>query len=305
MNAFRLTGTAPSHRAHAKRPEWHAGDHVILEICLENVEGVRISARNGADRAELCDNLAAGGTTPSIGAIEAAIFAAAEEVEQRRAVAGPHWETTPAAAPFGIRVTIRPRGGDFVYNSDEGRSMISDIRRISALSRELSEFTQPQRTGNAGRELPPLVELGFVTGALTPDHDVDRGLLRLLIDMADGAPVTFHRAIDVTRDPIEAYGVLGGLGVDYVRTSGGAPTALEGAEVLRGMVEAGKDTEGPTIIGAGAVRPHNLEEVVRAAGIHEIHMRCSVPGSVPEAPQRTDESQVRTAVAAAKSVVGE
>ena len=44
---------------------------------MEDIEGVRVSARAGADRAELCDNLAAGGTTPSIGAVEAAIFAAA------------------------------------------------------------------------------------------------------------------------------------------------------------------------------------------------------------------------------------
>jgi len=89
---------------------------------VENVEGVRASARAGADRAELCDNLAAGGTTPSIGAVEAAIFAAAAEVERRRAIAGVHWASGPAAAPLGLRIMIRPRGGSFVFDADEVRA---------------------------------------------------------------------------------------------------------------------------------------------------------------------------------------
>ena len=111
---MRFTRSAPSLRtlgnpSPADAP-WRDLPHVAVEICLENVEGVRISARAGADRAELCDNLAAGGTTPSIGAVEAAIFAAGEEIERRRAIAGPHWATRPDAAPFGLRVMIRPRG---------------------------------------------------------------------------------------------------------------------------------------------------------------------------------------------------
>ena len=106
MNAMRLTSSAPSLRQHtinAPAPTWRRPGHVVLETCVEDVEGVRISARAGADRAELADNLTAAGTTPSIGTVEAAIFAAAEQVEQRRAQAGPHWAEQPeAAAPFGI-----------------------------------------------------------------------------------------------------------------------------------------------------------------------------------------------------------
>ena len=77
---MRLTGTAPSLRyrsAIETAHPWRDPGHVVVETCVEDIEGVRVSARAGADRAELCDNLAAGGTTPSIGAVEAAIFAAA------------------------------------------------------------------------------------------------------------------------------------------------------------------------------------------------------------------------------------
>ena len=140
MNAMRLTGSAPSLRQHtitAPVPAWRHPSHVVLETCVEDVEGVRISARAGADRAELGANLTAAGTTPSIGTIEAAIFAAAEQVEQRRAQAGAHWAEKPeAAAPFGLRILIRPRGGSFVYNADEGRAMIADVRRIATLAEQ-------------------------------------------------------------------------------------------------------------------------------------------------------------------------
>ena len=232
---MRFTRSAPSLRtlgnpSPADAP-WRDLPHVAVEICLENVEGVRISARAGADRAELCDNLAAGGTTPSIGAVEAAIFAAGEEIERRRAIAGPHWAAKPDAAPFGLRVMIRPRGGSFVFDSDERRTMIADVRRVVALAREMSDYTRPQRIGGPGGPLPPAVEVGFVVGVLTEEHAIDRGLLRLLVATADGAPVVFNRAIDAARDPVEAYGDLGGLGVSHVLTAGGADTALEGADV--------------------------------------------------------------------------
>ncbi|MCL3777813.1 MULTISPECIES: copper homeostasis protein CutC [unclassified Actinomyces] len=298
---MRLTGSAPSLRRHAvwtQDRSWGRPGHVAVEICTENAEGVRLSARAGADRAELCDNLAAGGTTPSIGSVEAAVLAAAEEIAQRRALAGRHWLTSPAAHPLGLRVMIRPRGGGFVFSSDEGRAMVADVRRIAALAREMSEYTRPQPAGSAGQPLPPAVELGFVVGVLTEEHTIDRGLLRLLVDTADGAPITFNKALDETRDLAEAYGDLGGLGVSAVLTSGGAPTALEGAEVLRGLVAAG----GPTVIAAGTVRPENTAQVIEATGAREIHMRCSVRGLTPGEPQRTDESLVRLAVEAAHAI---
>ena len=296
MNAMRLTSSAPSLRQHtitAPAPAWRHPDHIVLETCVEDIEGVRISARAGADRAELCDNLTAAGTTPSIGTIEAAIFAAAEQVEQRRAQAGPYWaDKADAAAPFGLRVIIRPRGGSFVYDADEGRAMIADVRRIASLALEMAEFTRPQATGGGRGQLPPAVDLGFVVGALTEDGVIDRGLVRLLVDMSNGAPVTFHRAFDHCRDTVEAYGDLEGLGVRYVLTSGAAQTAADGASVIAGLVASG----GPIVVAAGAVRPNGLVDLVESTGVREVHMRCPRDGLSPDEPQRTDEALVRRAV---------
>ena len=203
-----------------------------------------------------------------------------------------------AAAPFGLRVIIRPRGGSFVYDADEGRAMIADVRRIASLALEMAEFTRPQATGGGRGQLPPAVDLGFVVGALTEDGTIDRGLVRLLVDMANGAPVTFHRAFDQCRDTVEAYGDLEGLGVRYVLTSGAAQTAADGASVIAGLVASG----GPIVVAAGAVRPDGLVDLVESTGVREVHMRCPREGLTPDEPQRTDEALVRRAVEAVRTV---
>ena len=63
---------------------------------------------------------------------------------------------------------------------------------------------------------------GVVFGALRRDATIDAGVMRRLIDVARPLPVTCHKAIDATRDPVEALEALLALGVDRVLTSGGA-----------------------------------------------------------------------------------
>lgn len=267
-----------------------------VEICLESVAGVRAAARAGADRAELCDNLTVGGTTPSIGAVEAAILAAAEQVTDRRQALGPRWPGNPAAAPFGLQIMIRPRGGGFVYDSDERRAMVADVRRIASLADELEDFTRPVPTSAAGRSLPPAVEVGFVVGALTSAGEVDRGLVRLLAATAGGAPVTFHKAIDELEDLEAAYRSLRGLGVHRVLSSGGRAAdgdALAGAPALARLVALSHQGVGPTVIVAGGVRTANVDQVLAITSADEVHLRCPLPGLSPDMPQDTDEEAVR------------
>jgi copper homeostasis protein len=78
------------------------------EVCVETADGVRAALAAGADRVELCADLAVGGTTPSAGLIE--------------------WAVRAARGRIGVHVLVRPRGGDFVFDGDEEDVMARDIR---------------------------------------------------------------------------------------------------------------------------------------------------------------------------------
>jgi copper homeostasis protein len=153
-----------------------------------------------------------------------------------------------AAARHPVQVLIRPRGGAFVYGDAE---LVLMERQIE-LARSL---------GAAGVAL----------GALLPNRRVDRVATARLLGSARPLSVTFHRAIDMTPDLLEGLEVLLELGVDRVLTSGGNATALEGARVIRTMVErAGEDL---VVMAGGGVRARNVKEVVDRSGVREVHAR--------------------------------
>jgi copper homeostasis protein len=83
----------------------------IIEIATSDFNTTKSAVEGGADRIELCANLAEGGTTPSYAHIK----------KCREAF---------AVALFPI---IRPRGGDFLYNKGEFEIMINDIKLCKQL----------------------------------------------------------------------------------------------------------------------------------------------------------------------------
>lgn len=85
---------------------------MILEIVVYNVESALRAQEGRADRIELCDNPADGGTTPSYGIIEG--------VRQNLNI--------------DVFVMIRPRGGDFHYSPYEFYAMKRDIDQCQKLS---------------------------------------------------------------------------------------------------------------------------------------------------------------------------
>jgi copper homeostasis protein len=83
-----------------------------VEIVVYNIESALQAQRSGADRVELCDNPAEGGTTPSYGVIQ--------QVRQHLNI--------------DVYVMIRPRGGDFHYSIEEYFAMRNDIEACKKLS---------------------------------------------------------------------------------------------------------------------------------------------------------------------------
>jgi copper homeostasis protein len=59
-----------------------------------------------------------------------------------------------------------------------------------------------------------------VTGLLDEDGKVDMPRMRQVMDAAKGLAVTFHRAFDMCKDPLQAFDTLAELGVARILTSG-------------------------------------------------------------------------------------
>ncbi len=149
-----------------------------------------------------------------------------------------------------VFVMVRPRGGDFHFTRAEHLAMMVSIPGLH----------------DAGAD-------GYVIGSLEPDARVDEAATRELVDAADGAPVTFHKAFDVVPDQRAALEALIRCGVRRVLTSGGSATAAEGADALRALVEQARARI--TIMAGGKVRAPNVREIVERAGVREVHARCA------------------------------
>ncbi|HMJ17082.1 MAG TPA: copper homeostasis protein CutC [Gemmatimonadaceae bacterium] len=152
------------------------------------------------------------------------------------------------ATKLPVFVLIRPRAGDFVYSDEEIDLMIREVETAGIIG-----------------------VAGIVTGALRSDHTVDIVQTRALVEAAAGLPVTFHRAFDSTIDTSDALEQLIDLGVTRVLTSGGASTALEGADIIAALVDQARDRI--TVVAGGGIREHNVSDVIRRTGVREIHTR--------------------------------
>ena len=129
-----------------------------------------------------------------------------------------------AVSEIPIRCLMRPRPGDFLYSSEEIALLCAQIRALH----------------RAGAD-------GFVVGALCPDGSLDAQATRRLCDAADGAGLTLHRAIDVSRDPLQTYRDAAVLGIDTVLTSGAAANCLAGRQTLGRLLALRDAISGPEI----------------------------------------------------------
>jgi len=197
---------------------------VTVEICTDSLAGVHAAAAGGADRVELCSALGLGGLTPGPGLLRLA-----------RAVPG-----------LALVVLVRPRPGDFLYDTAELRTLAAEI----------------ERAGEAGAD-------GVALGVLTADGHVDTDATARLIEGARPMEVCFHRAFDLVADPLDALEQLAQLGVERVLTSGGARDVVAGLQRLVELTRAAG--ERLTVMPGGGVRPTNVARVLAATGARAVH----------------------------------
>ncbi|MTI45399.1 copper homeostasis protein [Roseibium hamelinense] len=82
---------------------------MLLEICVDTLEGAQAAVRGGAGRVELCSSLSEGGLTPSAGLMRAA-----------------------KSLPVPVYAMIRPRSGLFHFSPEDEGIMLADIDAAKA-----------------------------------------------------------------------------------------------------------------------------------------------------------------------------
>lgn len=237
-----------------------------LEVCVDSVRSAIAAEEGGADRIELCKSLVTGGISPGVTLLK--------QVKQYTGLP--------------VRVLLRPRFGDFCYDSYELEEMKEDIVRYR----------------EAGAD-------GIVTGLLTPEGELDLPAMQELIVAAEGLDVALHRAFDMCRDPFETLEQAVSLGCKTILTSGQKASAWEGRELLKKLVQ---QADGRIEILAGAgISPENIEKLaleIRGSAYHmsgktteESRMKfrrnevsMGLPGLSEYEIQHTDAGKIRQAV---------
>jgi copper homeostasis protein len=161
-------------------------------------------------------------------------------------------------------IMIRPRGGDFCYTPIEIDQMHFDIEHAK----------------NAGAD-------GVVLGVLQPNGHINIIRTREMVQHAAPLKVTFHRAFDMTADPLRAIDDLLICGCSRILTSGQKATAIQGIETIRKIVtHAGGKIQ---IMAGSGVTPQNAPQLMHA-GVHALHLSAKkiIPGKMtwrnPQAP---------------------
>jgi copper homeostasis protein len=151
-----------------------------------------------------------------------------------------------------VHVLIRPHSKSFVYSDNDMQVMKEDIEVAKKLGAD-----------------------GIVIGALDEYNRIDEEKLEELLALADNIDVTFHRAIDITEDPVESVRTL--LKYPQIKrivTAGGKGRVVDNLDAIRKMVEAAKDKI--TIMLGGGLNKDNLRLVMERTGAREVHFGTGV-----------------------------
>ena len=146
-----------------------------------------------------------------------------------------------------VAVMIRPRQGGFYYSETDFAVMLRDAALFARHGAD-----------------------ALVTGFLGADGRVDLLRVKAFVDVADGLPVCFHRAIDLVPDWREALDMLAKAGVTRVLSSGQVPSAWDGRDTLKQMIDYAK---GRLVIMPGAgIRKETVRAFLDVTGATEIHL---------------------------------
>ena len=104
---------------------------------------------------------------------------------------------------------------------------------------------------------------------LNENDELDMETLKHFMNLSSGMEVTFHRAFDRVKNPIDALEQIIQAGCSRILSSGQASTASEGISFIKKLVSI---AENRIIIMPGSgIRSNNILEVLQESDAKEIH----------------------------------
>ena len=114
-----------------------------------------------------------------------------------------------------LRIMIRPHSKSFNYSEKDISIMLKDISTFKKIDID-----------------------GIVIGCLNKDDEIDLKKINLLVEKAKPLKVIFHKAIDITSDPLKSLkNLIKNSNIDGVLTSGGFKKAEDGVKLLKKMLD--------------------------------------------------------------------
>ncbi|KPH12953.1 copper homeostasis protein CutC [Chryseobacterium sp. ERMR1:04] len=168
----------------------------------------------------------------------------------------PNFETTKQLREkinIPIFVMIRPRGGDFTYSDAEFKQMKEELVQLKSLRID-----------------------GFVFGILDGNEEVNVEQNKVLIELANPLPCTFHRAFDRAKGLESSLEKVIDCGFKTILTSGQKPNVSEGKENLKKLVELSNGRI--EILVGGGLRSTNIEEIREYTQAHYFHSSAITNG---------------------------
>ena len=200
-------------------------DSIIKEACVEGYQEAMLAEKLGADRIELCSHLDNDGLTPERETILDVL----------------------SSISIPIKIMIRPRSGNFVYNKKEIYQMEEEISFCKT---------------NGVKEV--------VFGVLDTQNRIDMDLVKRLTNISYPMRVTFHKAIDCSDNIKEAFEqLIKCKAVTSVLTSGKGKFVLENRTLIKEIIQLYKDKI--NIILAGGITNDNLDKIHKTFHCIEYH----------------------------------
>ncbi|WP_373129156.1 copper homeostasis protein CutC [Dielma fastidiosa] len=145
---------------------------------------------------------------------------------------------------------VRPRGAGFCYNDAEIECIFEDAKALL-------------EAGSDG------LAFGFLKADATIDLNLTKRMIALIKSYGTEREAVFHRAFDCVKDAKQAMSQLIECGIDRVLTSGLAPTAIAGKELIHELQSVyGDQIE---ILAGSGIKAHNAVEFIKTSGVSQVH----------------------------------